>query len=360
MPTLLKADLKRYLLKLEKQLQILPSAERQDILKELESQFYESTQQGEDPASLLARLGKPQDYARPFLNVYLDELQEHGKLHSYLQLMWKKALLPGLVLMLAWVALMLTNSSYIYSELLLKSQASPGQVLQLMLSSIPAILVISLPFVALLGTPLFLFALRGQRPQQVLRQPRAYLLTLLMGLSFTLFGFGLQELLVPASNRYAVSVLKQMMEQDQQLNCSPDCKPIVWSSENKDVRSLSALEARKILPAYNQYVPETVSMWRDFYSKFSLPLANLACALFGLMTASLMLSGMFHPYYTLLMIGTVLPLGLWYWLYSALATDHYPALFSAFAPNLALAAVALLFLIGLLLPGPHQRSQLTS
>ena len=96
---------------------------------------------------------------------------------------------------------------------------------------------------------------------------------------------------------------------------------------------------------------------RDFYSKFSLPLSNLAVAIFGLLTASLMLSGLFHPYYTLMVLGTLLPLGIWYpvyiWAHLAERLQHCPAL-AAFAPNLALSGLALLFLTGLLLQRPQQ------
>lgn len=97
-------------------------------------------------------------------------------------------------------------------------------------------------------------------------------------------------------------------------------------------------------------------MMRDYYAKFSLPLANLVCAIFGLMTASLMLSGMFHPYYTLIVIGSILPLGLWYQTYSFAASDQLDPLLAAHLPNLALLAVALIFLLGLVLPGAHQRT----
>lgn len=354
MQTQLKiVPLKKYLLKLEKQLQILPPVEREDILRELESQLFEEIQAGEHPEALLERLGKPTDYARPFLNDYLEEMQQHGHLQDHLRLIWKKALIPGLALMLGWVMLMLANTSYIFGDLISHAGVSLGESCRLMLFSLPAIVVIALPFLVLWAVPLYLFSLRSMNPRQVLKRSRVYVIVLLIGLSSTALDYLIQDQIVPPANRHTVAMLKDMMQAKQQAECHDNCPPPVVFSDQPDVRSLSVSEAKAYLDKYATQGKMDQGLWRDYYIKFSIPLANLAFALFGLMTASLMLSGMFHPYYTLIAIGAILPLGLWYNVYSFAQNDRFAPLLSAFMPDLVLAGVALLFLVGLILPGPR-------
>lgn len=234
---------------MEKQLQILPKEEREDILKELESQLFESSQHGEHPEAILERLGKASDYARPFLNDYLEEIQSHGSFNDHLHVIWKKALWPGLILLMSWIALMLGNTAYIFSDLTFKAQANFWQITKLLFTSLPAILVISVPFVVLWVVPLYLFSLRGQEPRQVFKHPKVYLVTLSIGLASTVFAYAIQDLIVPASNRYTVEILKDMMQTKQKIECKEDCaeQPKLVFSDQPDVRSLSAHDAKVFL-----------------------------------------------------------------------------------------------------------------
>lgn len=359
-PTL-PEPLRHYLSSLARHLNPLPAAERDEILRELESQFHEQLQAGEDPDILAIRMGSAKAYASGFVRDYQQELRVSGDLPAHLRLIWKKALLPAALLLLGWVALMWLNSIWMYGGLLYTTDASAGQVIQLLLAQLPAILVVVLPFAMLWLVPLYLFSLATPGQPYVaslLRQPKILLMTLGLGLGFSLVSFGIQDLLVPAANRQTVTIMKTLMEAEHQRNCGDACaEPLTFMSET-DIRNLSAVAAWRYL---QQFAPPKLErqpeLLRDFYTRFSLPLSNLAAAIFGLLTASLMLSGLFQPYYTLLMLGTLLPLGLWYqtysWAYTAESLQAYPAL-SAFAPNLALGGLALLFLLGLVLQRPRQ------
>jgi len=363
----LPLPLKQYLSKLARHLETLPHAERQDILQELESQLYDQWQAGEDPEILAIRLGSAKDYAAGFLQPYQQELQDVGNLPGHLRLIWKKALIPGLLLMLGWIAVMWLNTFWIFGELLQKSEASLWQITQLLLAQLPAILVVVLPFALLWIVPLYLFSLAtpgSPELRQLFRRPKVLLITLGLGLGTSLLAFGIQDLIVPSANRYTVEMLKTLMQVEHQQNCTDHCAETLQFNDEPDIRNVSAavawkqLSQQKIEPGKQQ--PILAQNLRDFYSKFSLPLSNLATAIFGLLTASLMLSGLFHPYYTLIVIGTLLPLGIWYptylWAYMSSSMQDWPLL-SAFAPNLALTGLALIFLLGLLLPQRQEALQ---
>lgn len=342
-------SLQKYLSQLKKQVQVLPVAEQEDLLKELESHFFEELQQGHSPELILQRLGKPETYARQFLNQYTEQLTRSGKLPEHARFLFRRALWPAALLGLGFVALMEANTLYIFADLLRKTPLTGLRSLQILAFSLPAILVVFLPLTPLFLVPLYIYGLRSQNLHRPLRMPKVWLMTLLIGLSAGLLCSGIQELLVPSANRQTIEVIKELMNDEARSKGEP---ALEFNSE-PDVRSQSMFEAYQSLSAHPN-APDRHKSLLDYYTKMSLPLGALACALFGLLTASLMLSGLFQPLYTLLLIGGLLPLSLWYIVYSlAMADTHLPPVWAAFIPDLSLAGLSLLFLIGLFLQLPN-------
>ncbi|HEY9844281.1 MAG: LptF/LptG family permease [Candidatus Sericytochromatia bacterium] len=353
-PQLKDPSLQKYLSKLRKQLQVLPRNELEDVLKELESHVYEELQQGISPAGILERLGKPEDYARSFLEQYSDQLTAAGKLPEHARFMLKQALLPALIAALAFIGLMSANTLWIFADLIQHSKISLLRAVQMIGFSLPAIVVVVLPVCALFLIPNYIYGLRGSRAPNALRSPRVWGVTLLTGLLLSGLGFALQELVVPAANRQTVEIMKDMMNETRKKGTDE-----LIFSDQADVRSLAMGDAYQLLQSQNApNSPEVRRQHMDYYNKLFLPMEALSFSLYGLLTASLMLSGLFQPVYTFVMIGIVMPLGLAYTFY-AIATNAMQTpgslspLLAAFLPDLVIAGISLVFLLGLLLARPE-------
>lgn len=350
MTYLTEASLQKYLWQLKKQIRDLPLTERQDLLQELESHFYEELQQGRSPEVILAGLGQPAAYAQQFLSQYAERLSDSGRLPEHARFMFRRAWLPLLVLGLGFLGLLTANLLWIFWQMMAKHPSGSWRALPLVLFGMPAMLSLLLPTLPLILVPRYLYGLGHRQPQRILRSSKVWLMTLLTGLGLGLFSLGVQEVVVPASNHQVLEVMKDLMNEGLPASGKPK---LVFSEEVTDIRLMTMTQAYGYLVSHPQDADYREKL-TNYYLKLALPLAAPVFALFGLLTASLMLSGLFHPLYTLLMIGGVLPLGIWYGVYALALGQHAEAAIAAFAPTLTIAAVALFFLFGLFLQLPRR------
>lgn len=347
-------SLQKYLLQLKKNIQVLPAPEQEDLLKELESHFYEELNQGHSPERILADIGEPKAYAGPFLNQYSERVKRTGKLPEHARFMFKRALWPALLGALAYTALMEAQTFELYASQFQKHPTLSKQFLELMICNLPAILTVVLPVLSLILVPTYIYALRGNQSIQTLRSGRVWLMTLLAGLLIAGADFAVQEYLLPRANLQAISVLKDLVK----LNAG---KPVFFSDTHVDLHTLSTADSYSHLTQVARDPQLDADQYRKdlkaYYSKFALPLGALAFALYGLLTASLLLSGLFHPGYTFGLLGVILPQSLWFVVNNIAFADTTldPAL-NAFLPDLALLAVSLPFLLGLILQLPRTRT----
>lgn len=335
-------QLQSYLLKLKKQLQVLPASEREDVLREFESHVYEELQQGRQPALILERLGEPQSYARSYLEQYGDQLRDSGRLPDHVGFMFRQTIGPVLGFAGLFIGLMLANTVFVWWSGLTQYRLPVMSMAQMLLLSLPAILVLCLPICPLFVVPLYVYRLRGSEARQTLRSGRVWLLTLLTGLVFSGASLAVQEYIVPAANTQVVEVIKELM----QAPAREQGKPEMVFAESLDVRSMNLMQAYRWLDNNPKADKQD---YKDYYSKLSLPLSGLSFALYGLLTASLMLSGLFQPHYTLTTLGVLCPLSLYYLSYSLPLSEKLSSWQEAVIPNLLILGISGLYLIGMLL-----------
>lgn len=341
------SKLTRYLSQIEYQLRFLPTSEKKDAINELKSQFHDCTQAGESEAEILQRLGPAKSYAKLLLQDYLLELQTKGSFGEHLHFAWKQTFIPTLLLMSLFTLFFLGNTLYIFAP----GMPELSDRLHIALYSIPAIFVVISPISLLWIIPLYVSKLGESHPTAALKQFKVWGVSLFIGTLMTGLGMATQEYVVPIANQHALEVMKTAVKKRN---------PETQFEDERTVRSMNAREAFQYLdakPASKERRRELV----DYYTKFSLPLMSLVYTFFGILTAGLMLSGLFHPLYTLLGIGSALPLFSTYLIYAIVRGPnnlwfHLPEsskpLFEAFAPNLLLTSIACVFLVGLMLPQP--------
>ncbi len=340
----------RYLNRFRKALNVLPASEQTECVNELQSQIYECLQAGESETQILERLGKPEVYALPFIEEHIVEIQEQQSVLPDLRFIQKQVLGPCLTIVLLFVGIMLFNTLYIFSDLLVSSL----DALMLIALSLPAIIVVVLPVLTLWILPLYIFKVGKRTPARTLKSYKVWAMTLFLGLSMSGASFFIQDVIVPRSNTRTVELLKTMVRKSSD---NPDMTFI----DRKDVRQMGVREAYAFLDGKTK-TKEVRRSLVDYYTKFSLPLLNFAAAFFGLLTASLMLSGVFHPYYTLFSIGTLLPLAIVYVTsFGNTGLDSFRTavenpFWQAFLPNLVLLGMVMFILPGLLLP--HNKNML--
>lgn len=327
-------------------MQILPRSEREDVIREFESHVYEQEQIGRIPADILSRLGKPESYARSYLEQYSDRLRNQGSLPEHARFMFRQAIWPVLIVSLAFVALMQANALFIWWDLVVNGEAPLWIVPQMMLMGLPAIFVVLLPSTTLFMVPLYIYRIRGTQARYTLRSAKVWLITLITGVLLSVVGLGVQEWIVPVTNTRTVELLETLLHERSETQTQSGQ---LRKTEFKDVRQMTAAQAY-------QYLSHKANASRGdfiaYYQKFSLPLGALAFALYGLLTASLMLSGLFHPRYTLIVIGFVIPFGGYLMLHSLVLSERFSPLLNAFLPDLVMVAISLVFLLGMLMQLP--------
>lgn len=336
-----------YLRQMAHALRFLPVSEKQDAINELQSQFHDCLQAGESETEIIQRLGSPKNHAKLLLQDYLFELQTRGSFREHFSFAWKQTIIPTLFLMSLFTLLFLGNTLYIFAP----GMPELSDRLHIALYSIPAIFVVISPISLLWIIPLYVSKLGESHPTAVLKQFKVWVVSLFIGTLMTGLGMATQEYVVPIANQHTLEIMKTAMKKRN---------PEIQFEDKPTVRSMNAREAFQYLdakPASKERRRELV----DYYTKFSLPLMSLVYTFFGILTAGLMLSGLFHPLYTLLGIGSALPLFSTYLIYAIVREPnnlgfHLPEsskpLFEAFAPNLLLTSIACVFLVGLMLPQP--------
>ncbi len=220
---------------------------------------------------------------------------------------------------------------------------------------LPAFFVVLLPSASLFMVPLYIYRIRGTQARYTLRSAKVWLITLLTGLLLSVVGLGVQEWIVPVTNTRTVELFKTLLHERSETQKQSGQ---LSKNEFKDVRQMTAAQAY-------QYLSHKANASRGdfiaYYQKFSLPLGALAFALYGLLTASLMLSDLFHPRYTLIVIGFVIPFGGYLMLHNLVLSDRFSPMLNAFLPDLVIVAISLVFLLGMLMQLPktaHERHEL--
>lgn len=221
---------------------------------------------------------------------------------SDLLLLLRAAWLPSFSLLGFFLLLMLSNTLFIFWELLRSSPFPLNQGVQLLLSSLPAIGVVCGPVLLLWPAVFLLKKLQDLQPPF---SPRRLLsLTLTLGLFLSALLLFVQENAVPAANQATVKQLQDLMMASR--------KDDMIFKPQQDIRQMSAQEAWRHL-----HQGQTSSRdWLDFYNKFSLPFAALAFAFWGLFTARLLQRQWRFFWLKLISFGTLLPVMGWYFVYS--------------------------------------------
>jgi len=353
----------RYLSQLEKELKILPPEEREDTLKEIRSHIFEQLQpedfaDDERVQAVLNRLGAPKSYARSLVGEHLQDVIEHGAMPTQFALFMKQAMLPMLGVTLLFTGLMLSNTAFIFAELISQGKIGWETTFWMLFWNLPAILVVVSPIAVLFGVALYVYRSLGLRSEwnKLVRSFKLWGVILGIGLGCSGFIFILQDQIVPFANQQTVRILKDMM----QTRAQQEQKAPLFFSEQKDIRQMGSVEAYHYLKTQPEGVKKQIREQYDFYTKFSLPLSNLSSALLGGMIGVLMASGLFQPLYTLVVLGGMLTILFWYQLYALSASDYWlnahNIVWMSFLPDLVLAGVALLVLTGIWL-GPKPESQ---
>ncbi|PIQ25686.1 hypothetical protein COW36_10010 [bacterium (Candidatus Blackallbacteria) CG17_big_fil_post_rev_8_21_14_2_50_48_46] len=126
---------------------------------------------------------------------------------------------PFLAGVVAFMIIMISNTLYIFMELILKSNIGPATVGRMLLFNLPAIVVVTLPVAYMFATLLALGRLGRDSEIIALRAvgvslTRAIAPIILMAIFISGLGWFLQERVVPWSNQQTVEILKDMMKRD--------------------------------------------------------------------------------------------------------------------------------------------------
>lgn len=126
---------------------------------------------------------------------------------------------PFLAGVAAFMIIMISNTLYIFMELIVKSGVDVVTVLKMVAYSLPAIIVVTLPVAYMFATLLALGRLGRDSEIIALRACGVSLSRIIapvigMSLVISALGFWMQEKVVPYSNRQTVEVLKNMMRKN--------------------------------------------------------------------------------------------------------------------------------------------------
>lgn len=126
---------------------------------------------------------------------------------------------PFLAGVVAFMIIMISNTLYIFMELIIKSNVDIGTVMRMLAFNLPAIVVVTLPVAYMFATLLALGRL-GRDSEIIALQAAGISLTrviapiILVAILISGLGWLLQEKVVPWSNRQTVEILKDMMKRD--------------------------------------------------------------------------------------------------------------------------------------------------
>lgn len=126
---------------------------------------------------------------------------------------------PFLAGVVAFMIIMVSNTLYIFMELIIKSNVDTQTVLKMLLYSLPAIVVVTLPVAYMFATLLALGRLGRDSEIIALRAcgvslSRVISPVIIMSLVISGLGFWMQEQVVPWANRQTVEILKNMMRRE--------------------------------------------------------------------------------------------------------------------------------------------------
>jgi len=126
---------------------------------------------------------------------------------------------PFLAGVLAFMIIMISNTLYIFMELIVKSNIDPGTVGRMLAFNLPAIVVVTLPVAYMFATLLALGRLGRDSEIIALRAAgvslnRVISSVILASILISAIGWGLQEKVVPWANQQTVEILKNMMKRE--------------------------------------------------------------------------------------------------------------------------------------------------
>lgn len=136
----------------------------------------------------------------------------------------------------AFMIIMISNTLYIFAELIVKSNAGIDVVLKMILYSLPAIIVVTLPVAYMFATLLALGRLGRDSEIIALRAcgvslSRIIMPVIVLSLVISGIGFYIQEKTVPWANQQTLEVLKDMMRRDPLKAVKPK---VFLSSDDRD------------------------------------------------------------------------------------------------------------------------------
>ena len=126
---------------------------------------------------------------------------------------------PFVAGVVAFMIIMVSNTLYIFMELIVKSNIDPGTVGRMLAFNLPAIVVVTLPVAYMFATLLALGRLGRDSEIIALRAcgvslSRIIAPVIIMSVMISGLGFWMQEELVPWANRQTVEILKNMMRRE--------------------------------------------------------------------------------------------------------------------------------------------------
>lgn len=355
----IQEQIKKYISKLERNLKQLPRQEKEDIIREIESHIFESI--GEDKPNnfppcgepdseyriksdkleeVLKKLGDPKDYARLLISQHIVEIAEKGSFNDNFKLFIKQMLFPFLITALTAIILMLSNTFFLYFDMLQKGNTTFFDCLKLFLFNLPAIIVVIIPMCVLFTVPIAFYSMiRVLDKPNALKSSKVWGMVILVGIISSLISFGINEVIVPGANHQSVLLAKDIISRNS-------IKP-VYFGDKKSVQEMNFIEARKTISDSKSNSYNTKKMTFDLYNKFSIPLACLACAIFGSFIGCLMLTEIFNKKYLLATMGFIIPIFIWYFTYNSFYSKAETiSPFTAFIPDLVIGGFGLLMILG--------------
>lgn len=342
-----------YLAALSRHLGPLPADDRDDVVREIAAHLADGVAGGADPEAVINRLGPAAEVAD---RLRAERLVGVDRQRSAAELMWLAvgaAMRPFLIGLLGVLALMLTNSLYLYAELLMHGEAEAATVAALLAYNVPAILQVSLPMamlcLGLVGVPAIARAVSAATFKR-LRWPIGAAIGA-VGLVTSLGSVAFGDLAVVPANRANVDMVKDfLLHQPRSIGDYPDER----SPQELTRAALAARIARRQQEIHDgPVVPDPTlatelrNLEVDQAYKVSIPFMNAAMALLGL---ALGLAWGARRQTLLGILAVFVPLVcLDYALLSATRHSDLPAETAAWAPTMfmALQALAVFALAGL-------------
>lgn len=343
------STLSQYLARFSQSLVSLPHAEREDILRELQSHFDDALKAGQAPATIVERMGPPDRVAEAMAQERLVLVDRQRSAREIARLILRAALGPFLWGMLALLSVCIVNLLYVYANLLTQMHATGYQVLRLVIFNLPACLIIGLPlgilFTGIVGLPAIA---RTFSPSLYRRlQLPVSLAILATGLLASLVSFVFNDQVVTRANREVVKLVRLELQHQS------------WTEEALSPQELTstALRARldqmraaanpaSVSPSIlDEHTNRLMREATQYHLKFSLPFSCLAMALLGLALGSAAARWSQHRMASRIALGTGVGLvfaaylSMSWGLHVAPALGH-PAL-AAWLPNLFLIVASL-------------------